>query len=223
MQGLFRYNNRHHAGQVLAGVLEEKTFINPVLLALPRGGVPVASEVADALQLPFDILNVRKIGAPFNEEYGIGAMCEDLKPLFQAGEIFPLEDLRDDVEKIVQVEKGELKRRMLLYRGSRPLPEIENRDVIIIDDGLATGVTAAAAGRFLKAKGAHKIYLAVPVGPASESELLRQNVDEIICPYRPSIFSSIGLWYKEFNQVTDAEVLSLLHRYHPDENNSLSL
>lgn len=219
----FRYSNRQEAGKILAEILKEKEIVNPVLLALPRGGVPVAAEIAKDFQLSFDVLNVRKIGAPFNPEYGIGAMCEDLNPLFNAGELLPLEDIQDEVKAIVQAEKDELKRRIKKYRGKRALPDIKNRNVIIVDDGLATGVTAAAAGRYLKIMGARKVYLAIPVGPAHDGELLRENIDEVICPYRLSLFSSIGQWYKEFNQVTDAEVLSLLHRYHPEVSNDLHI
>jgi putative phosphoribosyl transferase len=212
----FRYSDRHHAGKILAAILVERQLIDPVVLALPRGGVPVANIIADTLHVPLDVLIVRKIGAPFNPEYGIGAMCEDLIPLFNAGELLPFEDLEEAVIEIVQEEKAELKRRIQHYRGGRDLPEVKNKNVILVDDGLATGVSAAAAGKFLKSKGARKIYLVVPVGPQSVSDLLRANIDEIICPYKPMGFHAIGSWYKNFDQVSDEEVMSVLRHYHPD-------
>ena len=217
------YKDRQHAGRVLAQVLEQRKILNPVILALPRGGVPVADLIAQKLQVPLDVLIVRKIGAPFNPEYGIGALSEDLDPLFNAGELLPFEDLEEEVKEIVEAEKKELSRRIHLYRGERSLPEIKNQTVILVDDGLATGVSAAAAGRFLKKKGAQKIYLAVPVGPHHPSKLLRDNIDEIICPYQPLNLTAIGLWYEEFNQVSDAEVMTILSHYHPEIKRELSL
>ena len=175
MSSLFTYSDRVHAGKVLAEIMLERQLESPVILALPRGGVPVAKEVAEALHVSLDVLIVRKIGAPFNPEYGIGAMCEDLNPLFNAGEILSLEDLDESVKEIIEKEKLELKRRIQYYRGSRNLPDIKNKNVILVDDGLATGVTAAAAGRFLKMKGAKEIILAVPVAPRSKSELLDKD------------------------------------------------
>ena len=217
----FRYSDRHHAGKILSEILLERHLIDPVILALPRGGVPVANIIADTLRVPLDVLIVRKIGAPFNPEYGIGAMCEDLNPLFNAGELLPFEDLEDSVIKIVQEEKAELKRRIQHYRGGRDLPDVRNKNVILVDDGLATGVSAAAAGRFLKAKGAKRIFLAVPVGPQTVSDLLKANIDEIICPYKPTEFHAIGSWYVNFEQVSDEEVMSVLRHYHPDGSNFL--
>ena len=217
------YKNRQHAGRVLAQVLEQRNILNPVILALPRGGVPVADLIAQQLQVPLDVLIVRKIGAPFNPEYGIGAISEDLDPLFNAGELLPYEDLEEEVKDIVEAEKKELSRRIHLYRGERSLPEIKNRSVILVDDGLATGVSAAAAGRFLKKRGAQKIYLAVPVGPHHSSKLLMDNIDEVICPYRPMNLTAIGMWYEEFNQVTDSEVMTILSHYHPETKRELSL
>ena len=217
------YKDRQHAGRVLAQVLEQRKILNPVILALPRGGVPVADVIAQKLHSPLDVLIVRKIGAPFNPEYGIGAISEDLDPLFNAGELLPFEDLDEEVKEIVEAEKKELSRRIHMYRGERSLPEIKNRTVILVDDGLATGVSAAAAGRFLKKRGAQKIYLAVPVGPHHPSKLLMANIDEVICPYRPMNLTAIGLWYEEFNQVSDAEVMTILSHYHPETKRELSL
>ena len=218
MGGDFYYNDRKHAGIVLGEIILEKNIESPVLLALPRGGVPVAKEVSHILQLPFDVLVVRKIGAPFNPEYGIGAMSEDLNPLMQAGEFIPLEHLDDDVIDIIADEKKELLRRIKLFRGDRKLPDLKNRNVILIDDGLATGITAAAAARYLKLLGAKLIYLAVPVGPRHYHELLSKYVNEIICPYKPSHFTAVGEWYKEFYQLSDEQVISDLRSIFPDQH-----
>lgn len=219
----FRYTDRKHAGKVLAESLMQLKLIDPVILALPRGGVPVAQIIADALKVSLDVLIVRKIGAPFNPEYGIGAMCEDFYPLFNAGELLPFEDLTEEVKDIVQAEKIELKRRIKSYRMGRKLPEIKNKEVILVDDGLATGVSAAAAGKFLKSQGAKKVILAVPVGPQSISDLLKTYIDEIICPYRPMGFHAIGSWYLNFNQVSDEEVMAILEHYHPESGHNISV
>jgi predicted phosphoribosyltransferase len=216
------YKDRQHAGRVLAEFLDQRNILNPVILALPRGGVPVADLIAQKLRVPLDVLIVRKIGAPFNPEYGIGAISEDLDPLFNAGELLPYEDLEEEVKEIVDAEKQELSRRIQMYRGERNLPEIKNQTIILVDDGLATGVSAAAAGRFLKKRGAQKIYLAVPVAPHHPSKLLMDNIDEVICPYRPMNISAIGLCYEEFNQVSDVEVMTILSHYHPETKRELS-
>ncbi len=217
MGGNFYYSDRKHAGQVLGEIIAEKKIERPVLLALPRGGVPLAKEISQILHIPFDVLIVRKIGAPYNPEYGIGALSEDLIPLMQAGEFVPLENLDDDVLDVISEEKKELRRRIRLYRGDRKLPELKNRNVILIDDGLATGITAAAGARYLKQLGAQSIFLAVPVGPKQVHDFLTKYVDEIICPYRPPRFSSVGEWYKTFEQVSDDQVISDLNAIYPKQ------
>jgi len=218
MGGDFFYNDRIHAGKVLAEAILENKIDRPVFLALPRGGVPVAKEVSRILHQPFDVLVVRKIGAPFNPEYGIGAISEDLNPLMQAGEFIPLEHLDDEVLDIISDEKKELLRRVKLFRGDRKLPDLKNRNVILIDDGLATGITAAAGARYLKRLGAKSVYLAVPVGPRHYHEFLTKYVDQIICPYRPAHFTAVGEWYKEFYQLSDHEVIADLRTIFPTHN-----
>ena len=218
MGGNFHYSDRKHAGQVLGEIIAEKKIERPVLLALPRGGVPLAKEISQILHIPFDVLIVRKIGAPYNPEYGIGALSEDLIPLMQAGEFVPLDHLDDDVLDIISEEKKELHRRVSLYRGDRKLPVLKNRNVILIDDGLATGITAAAAARYLKQLGSKMIYLAVPVGPKQVHDFVTKYVDEIICPYRPPRFSSVGEWYKTFEQVSDDLVISDLNAIYPKQH-----
>lgn len=219
----FLYKDRTHAGKVLAEIIQKRGIYEPIILALPRGGVPVAKEIADRLALPLDVLIVRKIGAPFNAEYGIGAMCEDLHPLLKAGDMLQLEHLQSEIKIIIEREKKELQRRIKHYREQRGLPDVHDKTVLIVDDGLATGVTAAAAGRFLHMKGAKNVILCVPVGPKDSSELLKTNVDEIICPYKPDNFFGIGSWFSDFTQVSDKEVISILKKYHPEQHIDLSL
>jgi putative phosphoribosyl transferase len=223
MKEHFIYRDRTHAGKVLAEIIQEHGINQPVILALPRGGVPVAKEIADRLGLPLDVLIVRKIGAPFNTEYGIGALCEDLRPLLKAGDMLHLEHLQNEVNTIIEKEKKELQRRIKHYREQRDIPDVKDKTVLLVDDGLATGVTAAAAGRFLHFKGAKDVILCVPVGPKDMSELLRANIDEIICLYKPDNFFSIGSWFSDFTQVSDKEVTSILKRYHPEQHIDLSL
>ncbi len=214
MVGDFYYTNRAHAGKVLAEAILEAGIEKPILLALPRGGVPVAEEISKTLGIPFDVLIVRKIGSPFNPEYGIGAMTEDFEPLMNAEAFLPVHKVSHEIEDIIDHEKEELKRRILLYRGQRDLPVVRNKNVVLIDDGLATGVSASAAAHFLKLQGAARISLAVPVGPRQVGSMIKKYVDEIICPYKPSRFSGVGQWYRDFNQVTDQEVIATLARIH---------
>jgi predicted phosphoribosyltransferase len=223
MIGQFRYQDRAHAGKVLAESLVELNLQHPIILALPRGGLPIAAEVARQLATTLDVLIVRKIGAPFNPEYGIGAICEDLVPVMSAQTFLPMDEIEEDVAEIIKNEKQELTRRVQLYRGERKLPDLRNQTVILVDDGLATGVTAAAAGKYVKSMGAKLVILAVPVGPQQRSSLLTKSVDQIVCPYTPSGFSGVGNWYFHFSQVTDDEVIRILDEFHPRESSGLSL
>lgn len=223
MIGQFRYQDRAHSGRVLSEAVAELHIQNPIVLGLPRGGVPVAAEVARQLAVPMDVLIVRKIGAPFNPEYGIGAICEDLVPVMSAQSFLPVEDIEEDVAEIIENEKRELSRRIKLYRGDRKLPLLKNQTVILVDDGLATGVTASAAGKYVKSMGAKLVILAVPVGPQHRSSLLSKSVDQVVCPYTPSGFSGVGNWYFHFSQVSDDEVIQVLNQFHPREAPGLSL
>ncbi len=215
MLGEFIYNDRAHAGKVLAEYIMNQVLHSPFILALPRGGLPVADEVAHLIKAPMDVLVVRKIGAPSNPEYGIGAMCEDLIPVMSAESFFPTNHMEEDVKATIQKEKKELVRRIQLFRHGRALPDLKSRSVIVVDDGIATGVTAASAGKYLKSIGAREVILAVPVGPRHLSDLVRKNFNEIICPYTPSGFSGVGNWYRDFRQVSDEEVIAVLNKYYP--------
>lgn len=180
------------------------------MVALPRGGVPVGFEVARALAAPLDIVLVRKLGAPFNPEYGIGAIAEGGIRIVHRPDIELIGISDDELDAIVARESAEMERRRRLYRGSgEPFP-VEGRTVILVDDGIATGGTAVAAGKALKLRGADKVVLAVPVAPPGSEERLGGDFDEVVCLEQPHGFFGIGQFYVDFGQVGDAEVVELL-------------
>lgn len=187
---------------------------NVVLLSLPRGGVVVANEIAQELNLPLDVVISRKIGAPGHEEYGIGALSEDGVPQFnrEVSRYYDFESPR--IQDVVQKETHELKRRINLYRNGKALPNFDGKTVIVIDDGLATGVTAVAAAKYLRTLHPRELILAVPVGPDELSEAIAESYDEVICLYALADLQGVGLWYDDFGQVEDAEVVDILKTYH---------
>ncbi len=206
------FKDRRHAGKSLAEhiKLTDLEKMNTIVLALPRGGVPIAFEVAQALNCPLDVLVVRKIGHPRNSEYGIGAITEDgsywLDPEASVSHITSLV-----VDSIIANEKKELERRIAKYR-DHDLPSLIGKNVVLVDDGLATGVTAKVASRYLRSLGAKKIILAVPVCAADSAKKLRQEVDQFICINEPRYFLGVGEFYAKFDQTTDEEVLELLEQ-----------
>lgn len=210
-----QFRDRKQAGRKLAEQLrirqEKGALPGPVVLALPRGGVAVAHEVARALDAPLDVLVVRKIGAPFQEELGVGAIAGDDEPLFDEGALDRLGLSRAALAGTVERERAELRRREQLYREGRPAPDLRGRTVLVVDDGLATGVTARAAVRAVRRQAPERIVLAVPVCSPEASDLLRAEVDEVVCLYRPAAFMAVGLWYEHFDQLSDQDVLTALH------------
>lgn len=209
-----RFLDRTDAGQRLARVLAGMDLHRPVVLALPRGGVPVGAEIAEALGAPLDVFVARKIGAPGRREYGIGAIAEGGEPLFDRWAVRALGVAQDELATLAAEERDELDRRVRLYRGGRPLPSLRGRSVVLVDDGLATGVTAEAA---LLALGAHDdgiedLLLTVPVC-ARDSAVRLGSLAEVVCLYCPDDFRAVGLWYEEFGQTSDDEVLALLARH----------
>ncbi len=207
-----RFRDRQQAGRRLAQALSHLKGKAPIVLALPRGGVPVAAEVASALSASLDIVVVRKIGAPFHKELGVGALV-----LLDQPEVVwnhPLlkelglteAQLRGDVKD----QEIEAQRRLALYRGNRPAIHLEGRTVILVDDGLATGITAQAALQALRRAHPAHLVLAVPVAPPDTLARLSQEADEIVCLMQPPWFSAVGQFYDDFTQTTDEEVLSLL-------------
>ncbi len=208
------FADRRDAGRRLAEALQRLRDEDPIVLALPRGGVPVAFEVARALDAPLDILLVRKIGAPYQPEYGIGAVAEGGVRFIRTEDVEVIGVAEEEVEAIIQRETEELERRGRAYRGERePLP-VEGRTVLLIDDGIATGGTAVAAGRALKARGASRVILAVPVGPPGSEMRLRGEFEEVICLQEPHGFFGIGQFYVDFGQLSDQDVIDLLAAAH---------
>ncbi|CAG6399052.1 phosphoribosyltransferase [Streptomyces cocklensis] len=211
-----QFHDRSQAGQQLAEQMryrqERGALPDPVVLALPRGGVPVAREVARVLEAPLDVLVVRKIGAPFQEEFGIGAITGDGEPLFDEDALDRLGLSHADLAGTVERERAELHRREELYRQGRPAPDLRGHTVIVVDDGLATGVTARAAVRAVRRQApSEQIVLAVPVCSPQASALLRAEADEVICLHCPTSFTAVGLWYDRFDQLSDQDVLAVLH------------
>ena len=208
-----RFAGRTDAGRVLAEALEQYRFnANVIVLALPRGGVPVAAVIAEHLHVPLDIFLVRKLGCPGHEEFAIGAIASGgvrvLNPAaFRMGEI-----PEDQIDAIAAREEIELNRRDLEYRGDRPHPKLEGRIVILVDDGLATGSTMRAAVSALRQQNPAKIIVAVPVASADACELLSREADEVLCASIPEPFHAVGLRYEDFAQTSDAEVKELLDR-----------
>jgi putative phosphoribosyl transferase len=204
-----RFRDRAHAGRALAARLKHLRASNPVVVGLPRGGVPVAAEVAAALGAQLDVVLVRKIGAPEREELAVGAIGEDGVTVRNDAVLRELGLSWDDLADQVERERAEVLRRATLLRtGSRP--ELRGRTVILVDDGIATGATVVAALRVLRDLGATHIVLAVPVAPPDSLAALAPLADEVVCPSTPRRFAAVGQWYDDFTQVPDERVRELL-------------
>ncbi|WP_328375341.1 phosphoribosyltransferase family protein [Streptomyces sp. NBC_00440] len=212
-----RFRDRREAGRDLAAALLASVaadgLVRPLVLGLPRGGVPVAAEVARALEAPLDVLVVRKIGAPGQPETGVGAIAGDDPPLFDSRSLRWLGLSEDALASAVARERTELHRREDLYRHGRPPLVCEGRTVILVDDGLATGVTARAAVRHLRRQAPGRLLLAVPVGAADGTAALRQEADDVICLQQPALFQAVGQWYEQFDQTSDGEVIEILREF----------
>ena len=206
------FRDRAEGGRLLAQALAKyKGHPDLVVLGLPRGGVPVARIVADSLGAPLDVFLVRKLGVPWQPELGFGAIAETAGTdppvrVIDAGLVADCELSPKVIEEIAAREQSEIDRRGRLYRGKRSLIEVHGREVIIVDDGLATGGTMLAAVRALRQQSAKRIVVAVPVGPRATCEALSQEADEVICLSSPRPFDAVGAWYENFTQVTDREV-----------------
>lgn len=205
-----RFADRPEAGRRLAERLLPLADADPIVVALPRGGVPVAAEVARALDAPLEILAVRKLGAPHNPEYGIGAIAEDGTRVFDTEALAALGIDNGVLDTIVDRESEELRRRVAVYRGGRPPLGLENRTVIVVDDGVATGLTDTAALRSIRRRRPRRLVLAVPVCPPASAGRLRDEADEVLCLLTPSLLYGVGQWYRDFSQVSDREVISAL-------------
>lgn len=207
-----RYSDRSEAGKQLAKALELYRGQDVVVLALPRGGVPVASEVAAHLDAPLDLLLVRKIGVPWQPELAMGAVIDGDRPaIVRNEETIRLAGVTDaEFESVYQSELAEIERRRRLYFADHPPAAIAGRVVIVVDDGIATGATVKAAVIGLKSKQPAKIVVAVPVAPPDAVAELEKVADEVICPLQPRMFGAIGFFYRDFEQLTDTDVMNLL-------------
>jgi predicted phosphoribosyltransferase len=209
-----RFADRRDAGRQLAEELLPLAYENPLVIGLPRGGVPVAREVALALHAPLDFLAVRKLGAPHNPEYGIGAVTEDGTRVIDSEAIAVLGIGNGVLDSIAAREATELQRRVALYRDDRPPPKLSGHTAIVVDDGVATGVTDAAALRAVRRMGPRRLVLAVPVCPPDSARRLREEADEVICLHAPPRFFGVSQFYEDFSQVSDEEVVSILAEFH---------
>jgi putative phosphoribosyl transferase len=211
--GMIPFRDRRDAGRTLAQKLTVYAGQPDLLiLALPRGGVPVAYEVARALTAPLDIFLVRKLGLPGREELAIGAIATGGVRVLNRDIIRTLSIPDEVINFVARREIQELQRREQLYRGDRPAPEVRDRTIIIIDDGLATGASMRAAVAGLRAQHPARIVVAVPIAAENVCEAFRTEVDEIICAITPEPFYGVGRWYENFSQITDQEVRILLEK-----------
>jgi putative phosphoribosyl transferase len=205
--------NRTEAGQLLAKKLTAYANRSDVLvLGLPRGGVPVAFEIATAINAPLDICIVRKLGVPGHEELAMGAIAMGGVMVLNEEVVRGAKIAQPIIERVAAREKRELARRDRLYRGDRPFPELHGRTVILVDDGIATGSTLQAAIAIVERQQPKSIVVAVPVAPQSTCDELKGQVDEVVCLMMPEPLRAIGLWYDDFLPTTDAEVQDLLAR-----------
>jgi predicted phosphoribosyltransferase len=211
-QARFRapFADRRQAGRFLAAEVEGLGLRDPLILALPRGGVPIAREIADRLGAPLAVFGARKLAHPDQPEVAFGAIAEDGTRLVSPEAARVLGLLGGDVELATDLEQAELRRRLDLYRHGRPAPDVRDRTVVVVDDGVATGLTDAAAIRALRHLGAAEIVLAVPVCSASALELLEGEADTLVTLRIPAHFRGVGDSYLDFRQVSDQEVIDAL-------------
>ncbi|HEU5303678.1 MAG TPA: phosphoribosyltransferase [Gemmatimonadales bacterium] len=208
-----RFRDRFEAGRYLAPALQSYAGRpNVLVLALPRGGVPVAFEVARALHAPLDVMLVRKLGVPGHEELALGAIASGGVRIISDEIVRALGIPDRAIAEIAAHEEQELDRRAQVYRGTRPPPDVRGKTVILVDDGLATGSTMRAAVAALKAQQPERLVVAVPVAAPETCQSLRQEVDDVVCALAPEPFFAVGNWYQDFSQTSDEEVRTLLRR-----------
>ena len=210
-----KFADRRDAGRELARELRHyRDRSDVVVLALPRGGVPVAVEIAEALGAPLDVFLVRKLGMPGHPEFAIGAIASGGVRVLNDDVVRWYGISEQIVETLAAQEQAELERRERAYRGARPLSDLRDRTVILVDDGLATGASMRAAVQAVRAHHPARVVVAVPVGAAETCEAFANITDETVCARTPEPFSAVGLWYRDFSQTSDEEVRDLLRRHH---------
>jgi predicted phosphoribosyltransferase len=209
------FKDRSDAGRKLAAALAGYKDQQPVILALPRGGVPVAAEVSAALKAPLDLVLVRKLGVPFQPELAMGAVVDGGAPMIVRNEdVIRLAGIDDsDFKSVCDSELAEIERRRQSYLGDRERVDVSGRTVIVIDDGVATGATTRAALRATRMRNPKRLVLAVPVAPTESLAAMREEADEVVCLEDHEFFGAIGFYYRDFRQVSDEEVIEMLGRY----------
>jgi putative phosphoribosyl transferase len=207
-----RFRDRTQAGHLLANRLSlYKDHPEVLVLGLPRGGVPVAYEIARELHAPLDVFVVRKLGVPWHPELAMGAIASDGVEVLNVDVVTAYNIPPHVIRAVAEQEGQELQRRLRHYRGNRPLPQLKDRTIILVDDGLATGSTMRAAISAVRQQQPRAVVVAVPVAAASTCEELKAEVDQIVCLQTPPDFSAVGLWYQDFSQTSDEEVRRLLN------------
>lgn len=204
------FHDRHGAGRALATHLEHLAGRDVLVLGLPRGGVPVAYEIALALGAELDVFVVRKLGSPWNEEFAIGAIASGGIVVLDDRTIDELGIPRDELDRVIAREEVEVARREHAFRGDRPFPDLTDRTVILVDDGLATGATMRVAVDAVRQRRPAHIIAAAPVASFEACDLVARAADAVVCPATPEPFYGVGLWYEDFSQTTDEEVIGLL-------------
>jgi predicted phosphoribosyltransferase len=204
------FSDRRQAGRRLAELLTGSAAEGRVVLALPRGGVPVGYEIARALRCPLDVLVVRKVGAPGRPEFAVGAVADGHPPHLNHDVLRRLGIDERDLAPVVRREVREARRRASLYRNERPAVDVAGLEAIVVDDGVATGATAHVALDALRSAGPGRVVFATPVGSAEGIRLLRAEADEVVCLWVPPEFLAVGQWYREFTQLSDTDVTRLL-------------